>query len=298
VVPRIDPGQAGLFDEAAGWIAPCRPILVERPPPGDRWLHEIKHDGYRICAVIEDGAARLYTRKGLDWSDRMPPIAAALGSLKLRSAVIDGEAVMTGEDGLSDFFLLHASLARGHAPAASLVAFDILHLDGEDLRGRAFEDRRAILEEVMRPALPGRRVDPGRLELSEAIAGDGFALYRGARDLGLEGIVSKRRGSPYVSGPFDGWRKTKCTMTEPFAVLGIEGEGGPHERRALNLARLIGDMQLVPCGSVGAGLADRELGEIRAALRARKPVIAEIEYRGLTPDGQLRHPVVQSWRRA
>jgi bifunctional non-homologous end joining protein LigD len=296
VVRRADPRQAGLFDERPEWVRPCCPILVERPPGGPSWLHEIKHDGYRVCAVVDAGTARLLTRRGHDWSDRMPNIAAALAALKVRSAVIDGEAVMTGEDGLTDFFTLHAALARGFAPQAALVAFDILHLDGEDMRGRTLEDRHGVLFDVLPPAFR-RRLSAGWLQLSEAIAGEGEAVYRGARALGLEGIVSKRLGSPYVSGPFDGWRKTKCTTTEDFAVTGIEAEGSHRERRSVTLSRLVGDMQLAPCGSAGAGLSDADLREIRAALRSRAPIVAVVEHRGLTPDGQLRHPAVRSWRR-
>ncbi len=126
-----------------------------------------------------------------------------------------------------------------------------------------------------------------------ASSSKGAEVYRAARELGLEGIVSKRRGSPYVSGLFDGWRKTRCTTLEHFAVTGIEIAGG-RERRSVNLARLAGE-ELIPCGAAGSGLTDYDLREIRAALAERVPVIAEIEHRGFTPDGQLRHPVVRSW---
>ena len=147
---KPDPRQSGLFDARPSWIAPCMPVLVKTPPSGPEWAHEIKHDGYRAICLVDQGEVRIYTRRGHDWSARMPNIAAALAGLRLRSAVIDGEAIMTGEDGVSDFFALHAALARRSAPHATLMALDILHLDGEDLRGRALEDRRAILADVLR----------------------------------------------------------------------------------------------------------------------------------------------------
>jgi ATP-dependent DNA ligase len=117
---------------ASGWIEPCKAVLVKQPPAGPNWLHEIKHDGYRVIASIAGGRAKIYTRRGLDWSARMPTIKAALEALRVTSAVIDGEAIMAGEDGISDFFALHERLANGSAPTASLVAFDLLELDGKD----------------------------------------------------------------------------------------------------------------------------------------------------------------------
>jgi len=136
------------------WIEPCLPTLVKTPPIGAVWLHEIKHDGYRAISVIKEGRARIFTRRGHDWSDRMPNIKAALERLKVKSAVIDGEVVMIDKDGVSDFFALHLALARKCAPNATLMAFDLLELDGEDLRPRPVEERRARLEKLLRKPGP------------------------------------------------------------------------------------------------------------------------------------------------
>ena len=193
VSTRHDLRQAGLFDLPPTWIAPAIPTLVREAPRGPNWLHEIKHDGYRTICVIDQGSISIYTRRGHNWADRMPSIARALSALKVRSAVIDGEAIVIGEDGLSDFFALHAALARKNAPRAMLVAFDLLHLDGEDMRGRELEDRRAVLAAVVRKRAPW-------IQFSESIEGDGPQVWRHACNMGLEGIVSKRRGSPYLSG--------------------------------------------------------------------------------------------------
>ncbi len=248
-------------------------------------MHEIKHDGYRTICVIDRGSISIYTRRGHNWADRMPSIARALSALKVRSAVIDGEAIVIGEDGLSDFFTLHAALARKSAPRAVLVAFDLMHLDGEDMRARELEDRRAILADVVSKRAPW-------LQFSESIEGDGPQVWRHACNMGLEGIISKRRGSPYLSGKSPVWRKTKCTMTEHFAVM-----GGDRTGRSLRLSRFL-DRGLVACGSAGSGLSDSDARQIRAALDAKQAVIVTVEYRGFTPSGELRHPVIRGWYRA
>jgi bifunctional non-homologous end joining protein LigD len=180
----------------------------------------------------------------------MPSIARALEGLKVRSAVIDGEAIVVGEDGLSDFFALHAALTRKHAPNAALIAFDLLHLDGEDMRGRELEERRAILADVVNKRAPW-------LQFSESIEGDGPQVWRQACNMGLEGIISKRRGSPYLSGKSAVWHKTRCTLTDHFAVMGADRQG-----RSPRLARLL-DRGLVPCGSAGLGLSDSDARQIR-----------------------------------
>ncbi|SDR63531.1 bifunctional non-homologous end joining protein LigD [Rhizobiales bacterium GAS113] len=279
--------QGGPLEVSPAWIEPCQPVLVKTPPAGPDWLHEIKHDGYRAISVVDRGAVKIFTRRGHDWADRMSGIRDALAGLKVRSAVIDGEAVMMGDDGIADFFALHAALARSKAPSAVLIAFDALHLDGEDLRDRALEERRAILAKLLRKPKP-------QLQFSEEIAGEGREVLHAACDMGLEGIVSKRRGSPYRSGKTDAWHKSRCTQVENFAVIGAD----PPARapvRSLRLARLVAGA-LVPCGWAGSGLSERVGRELRAALDAGRPVVAEIEYRGITPAGELRHPVVKAWR--
>ena len=132
---RQDLRQAGLFDLPPTWIAPAIPTLVREAPRDPNWLHEIKHDGYRTICVIDQGAVSIYTRRGHNWADRMPSIARALVGFEGAQRRDRWEAIVVGEDGLSDFFTLHAALARKNAPRAVLVAFDLMHLDGEDMRG-------------------------------------------------------------------------------------------------------------------------------------------------------------------
>jgi bifunctional non-homologous end joining protein LigD len=284
VVRPADLRQASLFDLPPMWIAPCVPTLVRTAPAGPNWLHEIKHDGYRTISVIDRGKVSIYTRRGHDWAARMPSIARALEGLKVRSAVIDGEAIVIGEDGVSDFFTLHAALARKSAPRAVLVAFDLMHLDGEDTRARELEDRRAILADVVKRRAPW-------LQFSENLDGDGPQVWRHACNMGLEGIISKRRGSPYLTGKTSVWRKTMCTLTERFAVMGYNRRG-----RSLRLARFL-DRDPIPCGSAGSGLSDAAVRQIRAALDARQAVIVTVKFRGFTPAGELHHPVIRAWHR-
>jgi bifunctional non-homologous end joining protein LigD len=182
------------------FVPPALPTLVADSPAGADWLHEVKHDGYRAISVVEDGRARIFARRGHDYTARMPSIAEALAGLPCRSAVIDGEAVILAEDGVSDFFALHAALARQHAPDAQLVAFDLLQLDGEDLRDRPIEERRAKLADLIDGA--GLAI-----QFSHEVDGDGPEVPRAAPEHGLEGIVSKRRGSAYRSDRVKSWVK-------------------------------------------------------------------------------------------
>jgi bifunctional non-homologous end joining protein LigD len=274
-------GHVAATDLTAGptYVAPCEPVLVRTPPAGPDWLHEVKFDGYRMLSVIDAGNVRIHTRRGLDWTPRMPGIAQALSHLKLRSAVLDGEAIQGGRDGTPDFFALHAALAKRSAPDAILMLFDLLYLDGEDLRESPLTERRNMLLSLLRRP-------PPQLRFSHGLAGDGPVAFRAACEIGLEGIVSKRRNSPYRSGKSDAWRKAKCTTTEHFAVIGRDRSG-----RSLHLAQLVKG-ELKPCGSAGSGLSEAAVRQIRSALDASKPVVVEVEHRGFTPDGELRHPVV------
>lgn len=182
------------------YIEPCLPKLVPRAPIGDQWIHEIKHDGYRLAVRVEDGDIRLLTRRGLGWTSRFPLIAQS--ARQLSSAYIDGEVVIQGEDGVSDWSALHACASAGRCPGAILWAFDLLFLKGEDLRPRPLLERKSILAEILAPL-------PGGIFLVEHIEGDGRAVFSHACALGLEGIVSKRREGRYRSGRTDTWLKTK-----------------------------------------------------------------------------------------
>jgi bifunctional non-homologous end joining protein LigD len=251
---------------------------------GERWQYEIKHDGYRLQSHVSGGQVRLFTKGGFDWAARMPAIAQALQALQVDDAVIDGEAWMEGPDGISDFFALQAALAKKHAPAAFLYAFDLLHLNGEDLRARPLTERRELLEDLLTNATRPIR-------FSEAFEDDGPTIAAMACQMGLEGIVAKLRDAPYRSGRSETWLKIKCTQSATFVVTGYDPDGRVGVR-SLALAERKGS-KLVPAGSVGSGLTAATSRDLRRRLDANETVTVEVEYRGRTPSGGLRHPALK-----
>ena len=189
---------------AAGAVRPAlSPRAFRRSPKsrpsGPHWVHEIKHDGYRIIARKDRERVRLWSRHGLSWTAAFPLIVEALRAMPAECVVLDGEAVLECEDARHDFHGLRTKAAKN----ACLFAFDLLALDGADLRPAPLEERRKRLAALLAGAHPG-------LRLSEALEGDGALILRHACVLGLEGIVSKRRDAPYRSGRSRTWLKVKC----------------------------------------------------------------------------------------
>jgi bifunctional non-homologous end joining protein LigD len=182
-----------------GIIEPCLPSTAKVPPSGPGWLHEIKHDGFRILARRDGAGVRLITRHGNDFTARFPLIASAVAALPARSCLIDGEAIVCDENGLADFELI-----RGHGVAADAVhcAFDLLELDGRDLRRRPIEERKGLLTQLLRSSNPS-------IVLNKHYEEDGATVFREACRLGCEGIVSKRLGSTYRRGRSPLWLKVK-----------------------------------------------------------------------------------------
>jgi bifunctional non-homologous end joining protein LigD len=176
---------------------PCLPRPAKEPPAGSGWVHEIKHDGFRTIARRDAGGVRLITRNGHDFSERFPLIVAAIADLKVGSCVIDSEAIACNENGLSVFEMIRWR-QRDHA--VTLCAFDLLEINGEDLRREPIEVRKQTLKGLLRRAHPG-------IAFNRHFDVDGAIVYREASALGCEGIVSKRLGSPYRSGRVDHWLK-------------------------------------------------------------------------------------------
>jgi len=182
------------------FIEPCLPSRAKRPPAGPDWIHEIKHDGFRIMARRDAVAGvHLITRHGHDFTSRFPLAAAAVGALPANSFLIDCEAIVTNAKGLAIFDLIRR---KRHGADAVLIAFDLIELDGEDLRRSPIEHRKSKLAKLVRGPHPG-------IVLNEFFEGDGDILFKHACKLGCEGIVSKRLGSPYRSGRSPHWLKIK-----------------------------------------------------------------------------------------
>ena len=302
VAKPVDPRQAFLFDKPLpGWIKPCLPTLVRKPPEGPHWIHEIKWDGYRVSASVIDGAVLIRTRNGHDWTARFPTIAIGLTKLLVRSAVLDGEAVILDGRGRSSFAELQADLDRHGSRRAVLYAFDLLFLNGEDLRAKPLEDRRDALGGII-PA-------GGAILMSEEFAGAGADLFKIACEHELEGIVSKRLDKPYRSGRRTEWLKTKCVQSDTFVIIGYQPGSGAVRTPIANLKIATFDgARLRYAGAVGTGFSESVAKALRdrldriatpkcpvAGLKGKGAVWvspdlqAEIAYRGLTTAGELRH---------
>jgi bifunctional non-homologous end joining protein LigD len=207
----------------AGFVVPAQPVKASKPPVGTDWVHEIKHDGYRIIVRRDGPSVRLYSRNAYDWTVRLAAIAAAAERIKAKSFTIDGEAVVLGPDGLSRFEELSR---REAARTAILYAFDLIEHDGEDLRNLPFLDRKAALARLQRDT------DAGIL-VNEHIAADGTTVFAHACQLGAEGIVSKKVDGTYQSGPCRVWIKVR----NPASIAVQRERSEIWDRRALGGAR-------------------------------------------------------------
>lgn len=301
-----DPAQPRLLlDPMPARVEPCLALLKDKPPKGPDWSYEIKWDGYRGAVHVEPTGLRILTRNGHDWTRRFPAVAEGAGRLGAASAIIDGEIVCFDDLGRSDFNLLQQSLGgRGgkrQAADAAFVAFDLLYLDGHDLRKTELSARRHLL----RGLIPN---DDPTIRFSEDFEGDSDEFFDIACQHGLEGIIAKDRNSNYRSGRLGDGLKIKCIQSDGFMIVGYEPS------RVGSFASLllgaIKDGNLVYVGSVGTGFKEREAGKLRAQMdklpwkKKAPPVpysgkrqvvwqqptlIAEIEYRGWTADNKLRH---------
>jgi bifunctional non-homologous end joining protein LigD len=186
-------------DRALPRYEPCLPRPAKKPPAGTGWIHEIKHDGFRIVAYRDADRVRLITRNGFDFADRFPLIVESIAALLARSCVLDGEAIAVDDNGLSVFDLIRY---RRQDHAVTLCAFDLLELDGQDLRQAPIETRKATLKGLLHRTRVG-------VAFNQHFQADGDTIYRHACALGCEGIVSKRLGSPYRPGRVDHWLKIK-----------------------------------------------------------------------------------------
>jgi bifunctional non-homologous end joining protein LigD len=293
-----------------GFIRYLDPNEVERPPSGEAWAHEIKWDGYRAQAHLTEGRGTIYTRNGNDWTARFGPIAPAVELLPARTAIIDGEAVAIDRKGAADFHELRRQLGQAHGKII-YKAFDLLWLDGEDLRPLAWSERKRRLQDLF-DKLPPAASDV--LNYAEPLHQDGATVYASVCRLGLEGIVSKRIDAPYRAGRSDAWRKTRCARSETFAVVGFS-ENSRGRLDGLYLAR--GEKgSLVYAGSVEKGFGAGDLRDLETRLRplftrkspltvaVRKPkarwvrpaVLVEVAYPNASADGRLRHPSFKGFR--
>ncbi|KQZ67764.1 MULTISPECIES: DNA ligase D [unclassified Lysobacter] len=246
-------------------------------PVGEDWLHEVKWDGYRMLGYGRRGAVRLESRNALDWTERLPRLIAALGELPAAQFIVDGELVALDADGRSDFARLQRELERGDNDDLRLVLFDLLYLDGVDLRACALRDRRALLRDLL-------AADPTPLlAFSEHIDGAGAQVFQAALDAGLEGIVSKRADAPYRGGRSGDWIKLKHAADESFVVVGYT----PPKSSRKGFGSLLlatserGGLRYV--GRVGSGFSDEQLRTLTQRLQALRRQSPTVKLPGHVP---------------
>ncbi|WP_404535538.1 non-homologous end-joining DNA ligase [Bradyrhizobium ottawaense] len=280
------------------FIPPQLATLRPMPPAGAGWIHEIKFDGYRAQAHISADGTRVFTRSGLDWTKRFPTIAAELAGAGIDQAVIDGEIVVI-VDSRTDFSALQADLSAGRHDRMLFYAFDLMHLDGHDLRKVPLRERKRLLQKLI------ERTGLGPSIIYSEHMDDGATMFAGAERLNWEGIVSKRADAPYRSGErSDSWQKIKTSKRETFHIVGfVPAMGGI---AALHVARREGE-KLTYVGKVGTGFTMKVSTDLRRRLdalpapkqklvakrhiKAVEPrLVAKVEYRDITADGYLRHP--------
>ena len=293
-----------------GFFAPQLARLGDAPPDGPDWLHELKWDGYRLLVAVVDGTATLYSRNALDWTSKLPEIVAAIESLKLGNAALDGELI-AGRGSKEDFNLLQATLSGEKNASLTLVLFDLLHLDGVDVSAAPLAERKALLEDVL-------GAPPPHLGYSSHVVGRGEDAWRLAGEQGFEGIISKRADRAHHAGRSPEWRKTKHVLADEFAVVGYtapkgsrvgigalllavpEGRGwryvgrlgtGFSDALLLQLAKQLGEGQREP--TAHADVADAEL---RRARWVRPKLVVEVAYRGIGGNGLLRQASLKALR--
>jgi len=295
------------------FTSPQLALLVDAVPAGDQWVHEQKFDGYRIEAVRSRAGVHLYTRRGNDWTDTFPTIGEAVAKLAAKRFVLDGEVAVVRADGVTDFQGLQQALKTRSANLVYFV-FDLLELDGKDLRKQPLLERKAKLEKLLAKA-------PAILKYSEHVVGRGDELFAEACRRGLEGIICKRADAPYTSGRGKTWLKVKCRRRQELVVGGYTDPEGSRAGLGALLVGYYENKQLRYAGKVGTGFDAKSLIELFEELapleRETSPftpqptraytgprahwvepkLVVEVQFGEWTRGGRLRHPSFQGIRR-
>jgi bifunctional non-homologous end joining protein LigD len=299
---RKKPPAIGTKARYPGFVEPALASLVEKVPSGERWLHEIKFDGYRVQVHLANSEVRVFTRRGHDWTNRFKKVAADAWHINAGSAIIDGEVVVPSADGTTDFSVLQNEL-KGRSNKIVLVAFDLLYLNGYDLRKLPLVERKAHLKKLTTDT---------DIQFSESFEVDGREMFKHACKTGLEGVVSKVRTSAYPTGRSNHWVKVTCVQRETLPIAGYALDGNDWD--GLYIGRRKGD-DLIYAGKVDHGFdADiaRELqARLKPLVRKTQPyskriahrgiwvepkLLAEVEYRAKSAEGKVRHPVFKGLR--
>jgi bifunctional non-homologous end joining protein LigD len=299
---RRTPAAIGVKAPLPGFIEPALATSIEKVPSGERWIHEIKFDGYRVQVHLANEAARLFTRRGHDWTHRFKKVAHDAWRIKASSAVVDGEIVVPAADGTTDFSVLQNEL-KGKSKKIVLVAFDLLYLNGHDLRKLPLFQRKAELKKI---------VEGTDIQFSESFEIGGREMFAHACKLGLEGVVSKVRDGPYPQGRTNDWVKKTCVQRETLTITGFALDEGKWD--GLYLGRRKGQ-DLIYAGKVDHGFDKASAADLQKRLkpliRKTQPftkrfahrgtwvepkLLADIEYRAKSAEGKVRHPFFRGLR--
>jgi bifunctional non-homologous end joining protein LigD len=299
---RKKPEALGVKAPLPGFIEPALASSIDRVPSGDRWIHEIKFDGYRVQVHLVNEAVKVFTRRGHDWTNRFRKVANDAWHVKASAAIIDGEIVVPAADGTTDFSVLQNEL-KGASTKIVLVAFDLLYLNGRDFRKVPLIQRKVELKKI----LAGTDV-----QFSESFEIDGPELFAHACKVGLEGVVSKVQNSVYPIGRGNNWVKKTCAQRETLMIAGFALDEGNWD--GMYLGRRKGD-DLIYAGKVDHGFDKTSAAELRKRLqplvRKTQPyakriahrgiwvepkLLAEIEYRAKSAEGKVRHPFFKGLR--
>ena len=291
-------------------IGPQLASPISPPPDGKDWVHEIKFDGYRTAAHLSDGKLTLITRSGLDWTKRYRDLEAAFRNLSCKQAIIDGEIVVPDGKGITRLPALQDALSKGESHRLVYFAFDLLYLDGWNLTGAPLLERKKMLTQL----LTGQTGARSALQYSDHVFSEaGAALYDRAAEMGLEGIISKRGDSLYVSGRSHTWTKTKARKTGDFVIAGYRTSEAAEGLAALGLAESV-DGELRYVGKVGTGFdaatlpglhqrlqglrdgGERLEGMPKDIIPVRPVLTAHIHYGNRTSENYLAHSVFKGLR--
>jgi bifunctional non-homologous end joining protein LigD len=299
---RKKPAAIGVKAPFPGFIEPALASSIDKAPSGDRWIHEIKFDGYRAQVHLANTEVKVFTRRGYDWTHRFKKIASDAWHISAGSAIIDGEVVAPAADGTTDFSVLQNEL-KGRSTKIVLVAFDLLYLNGYDLRKLPLVQRKTLLKKI---------VDKTDIQFSESFEADGREMFKHACKTGLEGVVSKVRDSKYSSGRSNERVKVACAQRETLPIAGFALDGNKWD--GLYIGRRKG-ADLIYAGKVDHGFDTESAKALRARLtpliRKTQPyskrvahrgiwvepsLLAEIEYRAKSAEGKVRHPFFKGLR--
>lgn len=305
---------SGKSAPTPAFIEPCLASRIAEPPDSAQWAHEIKFDGYRLQARIDNGKVQLLTRSGLDWTEKFSELAKEMLKLKVSSAIIDGEVVVNDQNGASSFVELIRDLKAKRSARMVYYAFDLLFFNGADTRELPLVGRKRLLKRSF-----GRRKTRGQVRFSEHVEGNGAKMLAEACKLGLEGIISKRLDRPYRSGRGMDWVKAKCIQTDEFVIAGYLDSTAVKDTIGALVVGFYEGKHLIYAGRVGTGFNRRVAGDLWLQLqklrrgtapfaapvdRAKannviwvKPsLVAQVEYRAWTGDGLLRHAAFKALR--